>query len=94
MAAALGARVARLAGLDSRPFEEDRRFFTEAVEGDAAAPHAAANVALEVLERCAVLERRLDDLRIPAGLASDLAVARRLAAAAKAGLLEMRLSGA
>jgi glutamate formiminotransferase len=37
MAAALGAMVTRLAKLDSAPFEEDRRFFTDAVERDAAA---------------------------------------------------------
>jgi glutamate formiminotransferase/formiminotetrahydrofolate cyclodeaminase len=37
MAAALGAMVSRLAKLDAAPFEEDRRFFTEAVERDAEA---------------------------------------------------------
>jgi len=37
MAAALGAMVTRLARLDSSPFEDDRRFFTEAVERDAEA---------------------------------------------------------
>jgi glutamate formiminotransferase/formiminotetrahydrofolate cyclodeaminase len=37
MAAALGAMVTRLAKQDSSAFEEDRRFFTEAVERDAAA---------------------------------------------------------
>jgi len=37
MAAALGAMVTRLARLDSSPFEDDRRFFTEAVDRDAEA---------------------------------------------------------
>ncbi len=37
MAAALGAMVTRLARQDSGPFEDDRRFFTEAVDRDAAA---------------------------------------------------------
>jgi glutamate formiminotransferase len=88
MAAALGSRMARLAGLDGCPFEEDRRFFAVAVESGTAAPHLAATVPLEVLERCAELERRLDDLRIPAAMAGDLAVAKSLTAAAKAGLLD------
>ena len=35
MAAALGSMVTRLAKLDSDAFEEDRRFFTEAVDRDA-----------------------------------------------------------
>jgi formiminotetrahydrofolate cyclodeaminase len=37
MAAALGAMVTRLAKQDSSPFEDDRRFFTEAVDRDAEA---------------------------------------------------------
>jgi len=37
MAAALGAMVTRLAKQDAGAFEQDRRFFTEAVERDAAA---------------------------------------------------------
>jgi formiminotetrahydrofolate cyclodeaminase len=37
MAAALGSMVTRLAKLDSDAFEEDRRFFTGAVDRDAAA---------------------------------------------------------
>ena len=37
MAAALGAMVTRLAKQDTGPFEDDRRFFTEAVDRDAAA---------------------------------------------------------
>jgi formiminotetrahydrofolate cyclodeaminase len=35
MAAALGSMVCRLAKLDAASFEEDRRFFTEAVDRDA-----------------------------------------------------------
>jgi glutamate formiminotransferase len=89
MAAALASKVTRLAGLDSGPFEEDRRFFAGAAEGGTAAPRPAATLALEVLERCAALERRLDDLQVPAGLASGLAVAKTLTAAAKAGVLEI-----
>jgi hypothetical protein len=41
MAAALGAMVTRLAKLDCGGFEEDRRFFTGAVERAAAAARAA-----------------------------------------------------
>jgi formiminotetrahydrofolate cyclodeaminase len=37
MAAALGAMVSRLAKLDSAAFEEDRRFFTDAVDRDSEA---------------------------------------------------------
>src|SRR5579862_7120381 len=37
MSAALGAMVSKLAKMDSAPFEEDRKFFTEAVERDSAA---------------------------------------------------------
>jgi len=37
MAAALGAMVTRLSKQDSTPFEDDRRFFTEAVDRDAEA---------------------------------------------------------
>jgi glutamate formiminotransferase / formiminotetrahydrofolate cyclodeaminase len=37
MSAALGSMVSRLAKLDAGPFEEDRRYFTEAVDRDAAA---------------------------------------------------------
>jgi glutamate formiminotransferase len=110
MAAALGAMVTRLAKLDSIAFEEDRGFFTEAVDRDAEAfqkvmaaykmpkaergplveeaLHGAAEVPLEVMERCAAMARRLDDLEIPAKFASDLAVAKALTVAAKAGALE------
>jgi formiminotetrahydrofolate cyclodeaminase len=110
MAAALGSMVTRLSKLDSNTFEEDRGFFTEAVDRDAdafqkvmaaykipkaergpfveEALHGAAEVPLEVWERCAAMARRLDDLRIPAKFASDLAVAKALTVAAKAGVLE------
>jgi glutamate formiminotransferase len=81
MAAALGALVTRLAKLDSGAFEEDRRFFTGAVERD------AAEVPLEVLERASAMLTRLADLRISARFASDLAVAKAFAAAAKTGAL-------
>ena len=37
MAAALGSMVSRLAKLDHGAFEEDRRYFTEAVDRDAEA---------------------------------------------------------
>jgi len=110
MAAALGFMVTRLAKLDSAAFEEDRGFFTEAVDRDAEAfqkvmaaykipkaergpfveeaLHGAAEVPLQVLERCASMARRLDELQIPAKFASDLAVAKALTVAAKAGVLE------
>ena len=110
MAAALGAMVTRLAKLDSGGFEEDRRFFTGAVERDAEAfqrvmaaykrpkeergpfveeaLHGAAEVPLEVLERASAMLTRLAELQIPARFASDLAVAKALAAAARTGTLE------
>jgi glutamate formiminotransferase len=110
MAAALGAMVTRLAKLDSGAFEEDRRFFTVAVERDAEAfqrvmaaykrpkeergpfveeaLHGAAEVPLEVLERASAMVKRLAGLQIPAKFASDLAVAKALAAAARTGTLE------
>ena len=110
MAAALGAMVTRLAKQDPAAFEEDRRFFTEAVDRDAAAfqevmlaykrpkaergpyveeaLHGAAEVPLEVVEHAAALEARLNALEIPARFGSDLAVAKALIAAAKAGALE------
>jgi glutamate formiminotransferase / formiminotetrahydrofolate cyclodeaminase len=110
MAAALGAMVTRLAKLDPSAFEEDRRFFTDAVNRDAEAftpvmdaykrpkeerapfveeaLHGAAEVPLQVLERVSALETRLAGLQIPAKFGSDLAVAKALAAAAKAGALE------
>ena len=110
MAAALGAMVTRLAKQDSDRFEDDRKFFTEAVERDAEAfqrvmaayktpkderapfveeaLHGAAEVPLEVYERASAMARRLDGLAIPAKFGSDLAVAKALVVAAKAGVME------
>jgi glutamate formiminotransferase / formiminotetrahydrofolate cyclodeaminase len=110
MAAALGAMVTRLAKQDPAAYEEDRRFFTEAVDRDAEAfqrvmaaykrpkderapfveeaLHGAAEVPLQVLERAAAMQARLDALQIPAKFGSDLAVAKALTVAAKAGVLE------
>ena len=108
MAAALGTMVARLAQLPSDDFEDDRRFFTEAVERAAfrhvtlagerpetgrapfveAALHGAAEVHLHVAERLHGLHLRLNALQIPARFASDLAVAKALADAARIGALE------
>ena len=110
MAAALGSMVTRLSKQDSAAFEEDRRFFTDAVERDAEAfqhvmaaykrpkeergpyveeaLHGAAEVPLQVLERLAVMQSRLEALRIPAKFGSDLAVAKALAAAARTGVWE------
>ena len=110
MAAALGAMVTRLAKQDPEPFEQDRRYFTEAVDLDAAAfqqvmaaykrpkderapfveeaLHGATIVPLEGMERAHAMGARLDALRIPARYGSDLAVAKALTVAAKAGLLE------
>jgi formiminotetrahydrofolate cyclodeaminase len=110
MAAALGAMVSRLAKLDPELYEDDRRFFTEAVDRDAEAfnhvmaaykrpkderapyveeaLHGAAEVPLQVVERVHALELRLNALQIPARFASDLAVAKSLATAARAGALE------
>jgi formiminotetrahydrofolate cyclodeaminase len=73
--------VTRLAKLDSAGFEEDRRFFAGAVD-------RAAEVPLEVLERASALLARLEELQVPARLASDLAVAKALTAAATTGALE------
>jgi glutamate formiminotransferase / formiminotetrahydrofolate cyclodeaminase len=110
MAAALGAMVTRLAKQDPGAFENDRLFFTEAVDRDAEAfnrvmaaykrpkadrgpyveeaLHGAAEVPLQVVERAAAMQARLDALDIPAKFASDLAVAKALTIAAKAGALE------
>jgi len=82
MAAALGSMVTGLAKLDSGAFEEDRRFFTGAAE------RGAAGVPLDVLERVCAMLTRLEELQVPARFASDLAVAKALAAAAKTGALE------
>jgi formiminotetrahydrofolate cyclodeaminase len=110
MSAALGSMVTRLAKLASDAFEDDRRFFTAAVDRDAEAfnavmlaykrpkaerapfieeaLHGAAEVPLQVVERIHALEQRLAALQIPARFASDLAVAKALAVAARAGALE------
>ena len=108
--AALGAMVSRLAKLDPGTYEDDRAFFTAAVERDAAAfqhvmtayrrpkgerapfveeaLHGAALVPLEVLERAAALNARLEKMEVPARFGSDLAVAKALTAAARTGALE------
>ncbi len=110
MAAALGSMVTRLAKQDPSAFEEDRRFFTEAVDRDAAAfnqvmaaykrpkderapyveeaLHGAAEVPLQGYERASAMLARLNALQIPAKFGSDLAVAKALAVAACAGVLE------
>jgi len=110
MGAALGAMVSRLAKLDPGTYEDDRAFFTAAVERDAAAfqhvmtayrrpkgerapfveeaLHGAALVPLEVLERAAALNARLEKMEVPARFGSDLAVAKALTAAARTGALE------
>jgi glutamate formiminotransferase len=110
MSAALGSMVTRLAKLASDAFEDDRRFFTEAVDRDAAAfnavmlaykrpkaeqtpyveeaLHGAAEVPLQVVERIHAMQERLDALQIPARFASDLAVAKALAGAARTGAME------
>jgi glutamate formiminotransferase / formiminotetrahydrofolate cyclodeaminase len=110
MSAALASMVTRLAKQDPEPFEQDRRYFTEAVDRDAEAfervmaaykrpkeerspfveeaLHGATLVPLEVLERAHAMQARLDALAIPARYGSDLAVAKALAIAAKAGVLE------
>jgi glutamate formiminotransferase len=82
MSAALGAKVTRLAKLDSGAFEEDRRFFTGAAE------RAAAGISMEVLERASALLTRLAELKTPTSFASDVAVAKALAAAARTGAAE------
>ncbi len=111
MAASLGVMVARLAQLDAAPFENDRAWFAEAVDRDAAAYQSvvsafrrpkddperrgaiqsafqiASEVPLEVLERAAALDLRLQGLlqAAPAKFASDVETARALAAAAMKG---------
>ncbi len=110
MSAALGSMVTRLSKQDPSEFEEDRGFFTTAVDLDAAAfqkvmaaykkpkderapfvekaLHGAAEVPLQVYERAARMERRLEALQIPAKFGSDLAVAKALIVAAKKGVME------
>jgi glutamate formiminotransferase len=50
--------------------------------------HGAAEVPLQVLERASAMQARLNALQIPAKFGSDLAVAKALTVAAKAGVLE------
>jgi len=64
-----------------RPKDERAPFVEEAL-------HGAAEVPLGVLERAAAMQARLDALQIPAKFGSDLAVAKALIVAAKAGALE------
>jgi glutamate formiminotransferase / formiminotetrahydrofolate cyclodeaminase len=110
MSAALGAMVTKLAKMESSSFEDDRHFFTEAVDRDSKAfedvmaayqrpkterapfveqaMRGATEVPLEVLERADAMLTRMEALQIPARYASDLAVGKALAAAAKTGALE------
>jgi formiminotetrahydrofolate cyclodeaminase len=110
MSAALAVMVSKLAKLDAGSFEEDRQFFTEAVDRDSEAfqkvvaayqrpkaergpfveeaLHGATEVPLQTLERAAAMLARLEALHIPPKFASDLVVAKALAAAAKTGALE------
>jgi len=64
-----------------RPKDERAPFVEEAL-------HGAAEVPLQVVERIHAMRLRLDALDIPAKFASDLAVAKALAAAARTGALE------
>ena len=64
-----------------RPKEERAPYVEEAL-------HAAADVPLQVVERVHAMQLRLNALQIPAKFASDLAVAKALAVAARAGALE------
>jgi formiminotetrahydrofolate cyclodeaminase len=64
-----------------RPKAERAPFIEEAL-------HGAAEVPLQVVERIYSMQQRLDALQIPARFASDLAVAKALAVAARAGALE------
>ena len=64
-----------------RPKEERAPYVEEAL-------HGAAGVPLEVFERASAMQARLQSLVIPAKFGSDLAVARALTVAAKAGVLE------
>ena len=60
---------------------KDGPYVEEALKG-------AAEVPLQVLERASAMQKRLDTLQIPAKFGSDLAVAKALVVAAKAGALE------
>jgi len=64
-----------------RPKDERAPFVEEAL-------HGAAEVPLEVYERAAAMAQRLDALVIPSKFASDLAVAKALVVAARAGVME------
>jgi formiminotetrahydrofolate cyclodeaminase len=64
-----------------RPKDERAPYVEEAL-------HGAAEVPLQVMERAAALAARLDALQIPAKFGSDLAVAKSLVAAARAGAWE------
>jgi glutamate formiminotransferase len=64
-----------------RPKDERAPFVEEAL-------HGAAEVPLKVMERVHAMQQRLDALQIPAKFGSDLAVAKALAIAARAGVLE------
>lgn len=64
-----------------RPKEERAPFVEEAL-------HGAAEVPLQVLERASAMLTHLERLQIPAKFGSDLAVAKALTVAAKAGVLE------
>jgi glutamate formiminotransferase len=64
-----------------RPKDERAPFVEEGL-------HGAAEVPLQVMERLHAMQQRLTALEIPAKFASDLAVARALAVAARVGALE------
>ena len=64
-----------------RPKDERAPYVEEAL-------HGAAEVPLQVVERIHAMQRRLDSLQIPAKFGSDLAVAKALAVAGRAGALE------
>ena len=64
-----------------RPKDERGPYVEEAL-------HGAAEVPLQVMERSHALTARLNALDIPAKFASDLAVAKSLASAARAGAWE------
>jgi len=64
-----------------RPKDERAPYIEDAL-------HGAAEVPLAVVERAAAMQARLDALQIPAKFASDLAVAKALIAAGRAGAME------
>ena len=75
------AAFQRVMAAYKRPKDERAPFVEEAL-------HGAAEVPLEVYERACAMHSRLASLEIPARFGSDLAVAKALTAAAKAGALE------